>query len=412
MWATIRRYPKRLVFFIAISIVPIFFLLFYTLSHYSKNESDVVLERQDSVNVVTAPTTEREHEGSASGFFIPLILIGVAGSIWRMVKGRWPHILTMAILASGILFNWLWWSIHPASWQEWRNSSSFWPLIFSMFIVAFLSGESNPVAKFARGALLGLVIVSIAIGVTSYARKSWCWAASDEAKAQLCATTYSSTSTVSLPAKFDGHARDYFNGPERDSVLAYFHDIPVLADIAGAESGFRQYNNGSPDRSCSTVLRNKNTNGTEDMGVMQINEVHWGKAKELGHDLCLLKGNMAFARHLYEQDGTQPWEASSPVWRDHYVSVPRSTSSTQIAVGGGNTVTVIAPSDSSWSTPIDTKGRRTRCEGIQHKKYRALIDRKREFQIEPGAFKNVGQFRLIQFRSDSSEATEVSCTVG
>ncbi len=52
-----------------------------------------------------------------------------------------------------------------------------------------------------------------------------------------------------------------------------------------------------------------------DTGVMQINSRYHGKrAAELGLDLTVLKDNMAFARNLYERQGTQPWSASAPCW--------------------------------------------------------------------------------------------------
>ena len=52
-----------------------------------------------------------------------------------------------------------------------------------------------------------------------------------------------------------------------------------------------------------------------DTGVMQINtRYHGAKAAELGLDLKNIYDNMAYARYLYENQGTQPWSASSPCW--------------------------------------------------------------------------------------------------
>jgi hypothetical protein len=52
-----------------------------------------------------------------------------------------------------------------------------------------------------------------------------------------------------------------------------------------------------------------------DTGVMQINTGYHAKtAHKLGLDLLDLEDNMAYARYLYEKQGTQPWSASEPCW--------------------------------------------------------------------------------------------------
>jgi hypothetical protein len=48
---------------------------------------------------------------------------------------------------------------------------------------------------------------------------------------------------------------------------------------------------------------------------MQINTYyHQDTADALGLDLEDFYQNMAFARDLYERQGTQPWSASRPCW--------------------------------------------------------------------------------------------------
>jgi hypothetical protein len=48
---------------------------------------------------------------------------------------------------------------------------------------------------------------------------------------------------------------------------------------------------------------------------MQINTRYHGKtAEELGLDLTDIEDNLAYARYLYEKQGTQPWSASAPCW--------------------------------------------------------------------------------------------------
>jgi hypothetical protein len=90
-------------------------------------------------------------------------------------------------------------------------------------------------------------------------------------------------------------------------VREYFSDIPVMIQVARCESTFRHtLEDGS-------VLRGKVD--SRDTGVMQINTYYHGEtAQQLGLDLEVLEDNMAYARSLYERQGTQPWSASAPCW--------------------------------------------------------------------------------------------------
>lgn len=93
-------------------------------------------------------------------------------------------------------------------------------------------------------------------------------------------------------------------------VREYYKDVPVLAEIARCESRFRHYNKNGE------VLMNEQ--GSSATGVMQIMaSVHEAEAEKHGWELTDFKGNMAYGRMLYEQRGTQPWEASAYCWRDH-----------------------------------------------------------------------------------------------
>lgn len=90
-------------------------------------------------------------------------------------------------------------------------------------------------------------------------------------------------------------------------VREFYADVPVLAEIARCESHFRHYDENGE------VLRNKQ--GSSATGVMQIMaSVHGKEANVLGYDLEDLTGNMAYARHLYETQGTTPWNASIYCW--------------------------------------------------------------------------------------------------
>lgn len=91
------------------------------------------------------------------------------------------------------------------------------------------------------------------------------------------------------------------------TVRSYFSDIPVMAEIARCESQFRH------TLSDGTVLRG--TVDSRDVGVMQINTgYHADEAKKLGLNLLDMKDNMAFARYLYKEQGTAPWQASAKCW--------------------------------------------------------------------------------------------------
>jgi len=90
-------------------------------------------------------------------------------------------------------------------------------------------------------------------------------------------------------------------------VREYFKDIPIMIQVARCESTFRH------TLADGTVLRGFVDNA--DTGVMQINKrYHEKTAIAMGLDLESIQDNMAYARFLYEKQGTQPWNASSPCW--------------------------------------------------------------------------------------------------
>lgn len=97
-------------------------------------------------------------------------------------------------------------------------------------------------------------------------------------------------------------------------VRAYFADIPIMAEIARCESTYRHR------LSDGSVLRGYVDQA--DTGVMQINlRYHAQTAEQLGLDLENIYDNMAYARYLYERQGTQPWNASAPCWSNHHLAV-------------------------------------------------------------------------------------------
>ena len=90
-------------------------------------------------------------------------------------------------------------------------------------------------------------------------------------------------------------------------VREQFKDEPVLVEIARCESTFRQYDkNGN-------IIRGVVNKG--DVGVMQINErYHANEAVKLGLNIYTTEGNVAFAKHLFDKFGSQPWSSSQDCW--------------------------------------------------------------------------------------------------
>ncbi len=91
-------------------------------------------------------------------------------------------------------------------------------------------------------------------------------------------------------------------------VREYFKDDPLLVNIARCESHFRQYlSDGSIHRGRAN---------SRDVGIMQINEkYHLDRALDLGIDIYSIEGNLAYAKFLFDKQGSQPWSASAPCWK-------------------------------------------------------------------------------------------------
>lgn len=91
-------------------------------------------------------------------------------------------------------------------------------------------------------------------------------------------------------------------------VREYFKETPILAEIAKCESGFRQI--GKDGKVLRGIV------DKSDLGLLQVNEYYHGeKAQDLGFDLTTVNGNLAYAKYLYEKEGTKPWSASAKCWK-------------------------------------------------------------------------------------------------
>jgi len=90
-------------------------------------------------------------------------------------------------------------------------------------------------------------------------------------------------------------------------VREYFRDIPIMIQVARCESTFQH------TLADGSIIQGFVDN--DDTGVMQINKrYHLKTATAMGFDLEDIYDNMAYARYLYERQGTQPWNASAPCW--------------------------------------------------------------------------------------------------
>ena len=104
-------------------------------------------------------------------------------------------------------------------------------------------------------------------------------------------------------------------------VQTYFADAPVMIAIAQCESRFTQLDKDG------TVLKNPHSSA---VGVFQIMaSIHATSADEnLGMNIYTLQGNAAYARYLYENQGTTPWNDSKACWGKTAAAKAAAASST------------------------------------------------------------------------------------
>jgi hypothetical protein len=103
------------------------------------------------------------------------------------------------------------------------------------------------------------------------------------------------------------------NAEVESKVRLFFADTPIMAEIVKCESQFRQFNS---DGSAFRGVANR-----QDVGIAQVNEYYHAKrAKKLGYDIYSVEGNMAYAKLLYEEEGTAPWVSSAPCWKKSEVA--------------------------------------------------------------------------------------------
>ena len=84
----------------------------------------------------------------------------------------------------------------------------------------------------------------------------------------------------------------------KEKVQVAFADVPMMMQVVQGESGFRQFNKkGKPLMST-----------TSDVGVMQLNIVHWKEARKLGLDIFNnVDDNIKMGRIVFERQGLKAW---------------------------------------------------------------------------------------------------------
>lgn len=125
----------------------------------------------------------------------------------------------------------------------------------------------------------------------------------------LVSSLYGPASAVAQDVKTSPSTQTKVESPVtlEQYVQNYFAETPILAKISKCESGYRQFD------SHGQILRGEVNK--DDVGLMQINEFYQGdKAKKLGLDLETVQGNLAYAKHLFDTEGTTPWSASQKCW--------------------------------------------------------------------------------------------------
>ena len=127
-------------------------------------------------------------------------------------------------------------------------------------------------------------------------------------------TGVTSPVTVTEVPKMETSAVKEFSRKEVENIMSteqyvrqYFSDIPIMIQVAKCESRYRQLD--------ASGEIHRGVVNSEDVGVMQINEhYHLDQSVQKNYDIYTLEGNTAYARDLYEREGTQPWSSSRPCW--------------------------------------------------------------------------------------------------
>lgn len=90
----------------------------------------------------------------------------------------------------------------------------------------------------------------------------------------------------------------------QDMVAQEFQDAPRMMKVIACESNFRQF-----DSSGKPLMSH-----TADVGIFQVNQVHWDEAKSLGLDIFnSAKDNIKMGRIIYDREGIDAWTCNKLV---------------------------------------------------------------------------------------------------
>lgn len=92
-----------------------------------------------------------------------------------------------------------------------------------------------------------------------------------------------------------------------ERVEQTFND-PRMVDVLRCESKLKQYEVRNDGRLVALI------SPTSDVGIAQINQVHWKRAKELGLDIFnSIDDNLTMAKIIYDEQGISAWTCSKLV---------------------------------------------------------------------------------------------------
>jgi hypothetical protein len=124
------------------------------------------------------------------------------------------------------------------------------------------------------------------------------------ASSSVAMTDIATSSSKALTKK---QIRKQLNSQVGPALKSYFKDAPIMERVAFCESTHTQF--------ISEGVVHRGVVNNKDVGIFQINEkYHLKDSKKMGIDIYSIEGNMEYAKHLYEEQGLQPWSASRPCW--------------------------------------------------------------------------------------------------
>src|SRR3989344_5574329 len=188
----------------------------------------------------------------------------------QRVQNMTPPVWAFAILLGVTTFHWLSWAISPESWSTWLRSSIFWPMNLAILLAVFFVGRGGLVAWVAGIALGLLTITTIGISTSEYFPQE---------KRRASAYQLAPVAVGRLPAEVA---------------------LPIIAEC---ESGGRQFDDEG------NLIRNLESSAIGKYQIMA--SLHEEKARGMGLDSRTEAGNEAYAKFLYQESGTQHWEADS-----------------------------------------------------------------------------------------------------